>query len=75
MKTHYKSVDKNSPVNIQNSGVDRLVYPPLLLQFLVVSVIFIIKHLATAIYSTLGHYHLEVQANPKKMAQKNRCYF
>ena len=21
------------------------------------------------------HYHLQVQANPKKMAQKNRCYF
>ena len=21
------------------------------------------------------HYHLEVQANPKKMAQKNWCYF
>lgn len=22
-----------------------------------------------------GHYHLEVQANPKKLAQKNQCYF
>ena len=21
------------------------------------------------------HYHLELQANPKKIAQKNRCYF
>ena len=21
------------------------------------------------------HYHLQVQANPKKIAQKNRCYF
>ena len=21
------------------------------------------------------HYHLEIQVNPKKMAQKNRCYF
>ena len=23
----------------------------------------------------LKHYHLQVQANPKKMAQKKRCYF
>ena len=22
-----------------------------------------------------AHYHLEVQANPKKSVQKNRCYF
>ena len=29
-----------------------------------------------ALYNeTILHYHLEVQANPQKMAPKNQCYF
>ena len=44
--------------------------------------LFLLDHLLSKEKNTIEmptkvtlHYHLEVQANPKKMVPKNRCYF
>ena len=60
--------------NIYVSGVTKI-YPTYVYTIIILAETAFLKKQAMRGLGVLAHYHLQVQANSKKIAQKNRCYF